>query len=206
MARIGKIARLPGGIRSQLNSRLQEGGEGKQITQWLNSLPEVKAVLAERFDRRPISEQNLSDWRQGGFEEWLAYQDLLAQAAELAANRRELEAAAPGQSPADLLADAVSFRYAAILAGQGPELDEKSLLQLRALDRVCQTVVYLRRSDQNAARLNTGGGPLGPFVPSFPCRARRRGRRPSHPDSESGRVVPGVVPFRTFVLRRGGGL
>jgi hypothetical protein len=85
-------------------------------------------------------------------------------------------------------------------------LDEKSLLQLRALDRVCQTVVYLRRSDQNAARLNTGGGPLGPFVPSFPCRARRRGRRPSHPDSESGRVVPGVVPFRTFVLRRGGGL
>jgi len=31
MARIGKIARLPRAVRSQLNSRLQNGEEGKQI-------------------------------------------------------------------------------------------------------------------------------------------------------------------------------
>ena len=72
MARIGKIARLPGGIRSQLNSRLQDNVEGKQIVQWLNSLPEVQKVLAKNFDGRPINEQNLTDWRQGGYEEWLA--------------------------------------------------------------------------------------------------------------------------------------
>ena len=55
MARIGKIARLPGDIRSQLNSRLQDGAEGRQIVRWLNSLPEVKEVLAEHFDGHPIT-------------------------------------------------------------------------------------------------------------------------------------------------------
>ena len=153
MARIGKIARLPGDIRAQLNSRLQDGGEGRQIVHWLNSLPEVKEVVGQKFDGRAINEQNLSDWRQGGYEEWLAHQDMLAQAVELAAHRQELEAVAPGQSPADHLAAAISFRYGAILAAQGPELDEKSLTQLKALSRICQAVVKLRRSDHNAARL-----------------------------------------------------
>jgi hypothetical protein len=152
MARNGKIARLPRAVRSQLNSRLQEGEQGKQIVQWLNSLPEVQAVLSESFSGHPVTEQNLSDWRQGGFEEWRVCQDLLAQAAELAAHRQEMEAVAPGQTPADLLAEAVAFRYGAILAGQGPELDEQALTQLNALGRVCRAVVQLRRSNQHAAR------------------------------------------------------
>jgi len=153
MARIGKIARLPRAVRAQLNSRLQDGAEGKQIVQWLNSLSEVKQLLADKFDGRPISEQNLSDWRQGGYEDWLAHQDITAQAAELAANQQELAAVLPGQSLPDHLAAAVSFRYAAILAAQGLELDEPALCQLKALGRMCQAVVKLRRSDQNAVRL-----------------------------------------------------
>jgi len=153
MARIGKIARLSRAVRAQLNSRLQDGAEGKQIVLWLNSLPEVKELLADKFDGRPINEQNLSDWRQGGYEDWLAHQDITAQAAELAANQQELAAALPGQSLPDHLAAAISFRYAAILAAQGLELDEPALRQLKALGRVCQAVVKLRRSDQNAARL-----------------------------------------------------
>jgi len=59
MARIGKIARLPGDIRAQLNTRLQDGAEGKEIVLWLNSLPEVKEVLVKMFDGRPINDQNL---------------------------------------------------------------------------------------------------------------------------------------------------
>jgi hypothetical protein len=98
MARIGKIARLPRLIRSELNSRLQDGQEGKQIVLWLNSLPEVKALLAQSFDARPINEQNLSDWRQRGYEEWLARQDLFAQARQLAADWQELQSVAPGHS------------------------------------------------------------------------------------------------------------
>ena len=153
MARIGKIARLPRLIRSELNSRLQDGQEGKQIVLWLNSLPEVKAVLAESFDARPINEQNLSDWRQRGYQEWLARQDLFAQARQLAADRQELQSVAPGHSFTDHLADALAFRFGALLAAQGLELDPPSLRQLRALGRVSQTVVKLRGADQNAARL-----------------------------------------------------
>ena len=153
MARTGKIARLPHAVRSQLNLRLLDGEEGKPIVQWLNSLPEVQAVLAGQFGGRPINEQNLSEWRQGGHQEWLARQDMLAQAAELAAHRQDLESVAPGQSFADHLAAAISFRFGAILAAPGPVLDDKSLTQLKALGRICQAVVKLRRGDHNAARL-----------------------------------------------------
>jgi hypothetical protein len=153
MARIGKIARLPRDIRAQLNSRLQDGHEGKTIVTWLNSLPQVKRLLAKNFDGHPVTESNLSDWRQGGYEEWLAHQDMLVQAQELAVNRRELEAAAPGRSLTDHLSDAVSFRFGAILAAQGLEFDDAARQQLRILGRLCQAVVKLRRSEQNAARL-----------------------------------------------------
>jgi hypothetical protein len=44
-------------------------------------LPEVKERLTEKFEGRPINEQNLTNWRQGGYKEWLAHQEILAQAA-----------------------------------------------------------------------------------------------------------------------------
>jgi hypothetical protein len=153
MARIGKIARLPRDLRHQLNTRLQDGAEGNTLLPWLNALPEVQALLAARFDARPINDQNLSAWRHGGYQEWLAHQDILAQAQELAARRQELQAAAPGQSFSDHLAAVLAFRYAALLAAPGVELDDDALRQLRALGRASQSVVQLRRSDQNAARL-----------------------------------------------------
>ena len=153
MARNGKIARLPRDIRSQLNTRLQDGQDGPQVLPWLNSLPEVKKVLAARFDDRPINEQNLSDWRQGGYEDWLAQENVLAQVAELVDNEDALEDVAPGKSLSDHLVAAASFRFAALLASQGRQFDESARGQLRLLTRLCQAAVKLRRSDQNAARL-----------------------------------------------------
>ena len=44
----------------------------------------------------PVPHAGPADWRQGGYEEWLAHQDILVQAEELAANRKELEAIADG--------------------------------------------------------------------------------------------------------------
>jgi hypothetical protein len=49
---------------------LQNGEPGKQLVQWLNGLPEVQAVLAAQFQGQPIVAQNLSRWKQGGYEEW----------------------------------------------------------------------------------------------------------------------------------------
>src|ERR1700735_2174125 len=72
MTRTGKIARLPREIRDQLNQRLNDGQSGRRLVTWLNSLPEVQQVLAANFDGRPLTEQNLSEWKAGGYLDWLA--------------------------------------------------------------------------------------------------------------------------------------
>jgi len=76
-SRIGKMARLPLAIRQELNQRLQNGEPGKDLIPWLNSLPEVQAVLAAQFSGQPIVKQNLSAWKQGGYEDWEEEQSAL---------------------------------------------------------------------------------------------------------------------------------
>jgi len=71
MTRIGKIARLPHKIRDELNSRLLDGHRAKDLVPWLNSLDETKRLIDFAFNGNPISEQNVSDWRQGGYQDWL---------------------------------------------------------------------------------------------------------------------------------------
>jgi hypothetical protein len=96
---------------------------------------------------------NLSRWRNGGFQEWLARQDLLPEAGELVAIHEEIRSATRGGSLADHLSTAVSFRLAAILGASGLELDEKALAQLRALLPLSQTIVKMRQGEFAAARL-----------------------------------------------------
>jgi hypothetical protein len=73
--RHGKIARLPKEIREQLNRRLENGWRGAKLVKWLNELPPVKEVLREEFNGRAISEQNLSQWREGGYLDWVRHQE-----------------------------------------------------------------------------------------------------------------------------------
>lgn len=70
VTRKGKIARLPRTIREELNQRLHDGKTAGEILPWLNALADVKAVLERSFDGEPISDQNLTNWRQGGFLDW----------------------------------------------------------------------------------------------------------------------------------------
>ena len=152
MARHGKIARLPLSIRTQLNTRLQDGEEAKQIVGWLNSLPAVQKVLAQHFQARPINEPNLSEWRHGGFAEWLAHENLHAHTLELADRSVQLPTAAPVHPYTDHLAAAVAFRLAALLARPGDSLDEQATAETSALTRVCRAVVHLRRSEHENAQ------------------------------------------------------
>jgi hypothetical protein len=69
-ARKGKIARLPRKVRDELNQRLDDGQPGSQVLPWLNAMPEVQAVLDRHFGGASINDQNLSDWRLGGFRDW----------------------------------------------------------------------------------------------------------------------------------------
>jgi len=73
--RTGKIARPPHPIREQLNRRLESSEDYEPILNWLNALPQARQVIDDHFAGRPISKQNLSDWRSGGFSEWQDRQD-----------------------------------------------------------------------------------------------------------------------------------
>lgn len=77
ITRNGKIARLPKAIRDRLNQQIQDGVPGKDLVRWLNCNSEVRDVLLNHFNARDITEQNLSEWKQGGYQDWLAHQDRL---------------------------------------------------------------------------------------------------------------------------------
>jgi hypothetical protein len=81
--RNGKIGRLPRDIRRELNQRLERSEQSPQLLGWLNALPEVQEIVKNDFAGAPISKQNLSQWRLGGFQEWLARQDLCEEAGDL---------------------------------------------------------------------------------------------------------------------------
>jgi PAS domain-containing protein len=109
---------------------------------------------------RPISEQNLSEWRKGGYRDWLARQDTLAQVRELVADAGELAHTTDG-ALADHLATVVESRYAAALADWQGEPTGEFRRKLRALRGLCQDIVELRRSDHSAARLKIEQERLG---------------------------------------------
>ncbi|WP_414664866.1 hypothetical protein [Horticoccus sp. 23ND18S-11] len=130
-ARTGKIARLPLAIRNEVNRRLRENEPGPKIIGWLHTLPEVLKVLDDYFREEPISPQNLSEWRQGGFVEWLDRLEQVERTKELAAYGYELAKNNNGGA-----ADGV----AAITGGQFLEIFEslnvdaqKALLQEKPL-------------------------------------------------------------------------
>lgn len=148
----GKIARLPRDLRHQLNRRMADGEPGIRLVEWLNSLPEVQRVLVSDFGGREISEQNLSEWKLRGHQEWLARQEMLTCARELAGDAAEISEAAEG-SLADHLSVVLSSRYAALVSGWNGEMNDEFRRKARALRALCQDIVELRRGDHCAERL-----------------------------------------------------
>jgi len=72
--RLSKIARLPAKTREELNRRLHDGELSRTILPWVNSLPKTQKVMAELFNGKPITHQNLSEWRRAGYQDWLFHQ------------------------------------------------------------------------------------------------------------------------------------
>jgi hypothetical protein len=150
--RTGKIARLPFNIRRDLNVHLDNNQPGPAILEWLNSLPETKEVLDGFFDGRPISEQNLSEWRKGGYEDWLRLEEARRIASAMREEGEQLDCAmgqdALSERLSTLLSVELAVRAKARLAEAANEDERwKRLVEImRELDR-------LRRSDQRAARL-----------------------------------------------------
>lgn len=152
MTRNGKIARLPKTVRDQLNRRLLDGEQGKKLVAWLNGLPEVQDVLEVEFDSRPVTEQNLSEWKKGGYEEWCQAQDSIDFASALSEEAEEVEAAAGGQAMIDRVASIVSVSLGRVLRDLSGKAS-RSARARRELLEIANTLVSLRRSHQHAERL-----------------------------------------------------
>jgi hypothetical protein len=151
--RNGKIARLPREIREELNQRLERSEPGSQLLAWLNALEEVREVLKDEFDGVPISKQNLSEWRQGGFEEWLARQDLWAKVLKVKDFAGDL-----GEDRDNVVADDVATvmaaHYAALISDWDGEVDAKFEARARMLNGLCRGVVQLQRGMHRAKKEN----------------------------------------------------
>ncbi len=152
-SRNGKIARLPKAVREQLNRRLEDGETARSLVEWLNGLPEVQALVQREFGGHAIREQNLSQWKNGGYQDWLRHQEALELAGMLHEQAEEMEAqaGAEGQIPMnEVLSLWLSARYALatreVAAAEGPEA-------WKLLRQLCGDVAKLRRVEQQEERL-----------------------------------------------------
>ena len=152
-ARRGKIARRPAHLRRQLNLRLENNEPAETILPWLNALPETQHILAAQFHGAPITPQNLSEWRQGGFREWLLLQELMDHAARLHENLSDLPAGEPA-ALADDLVTALAARYAALLNSWDGELTPAFEAKIKFLRGLSQDITRLQKSLHHAAQAN----------------------------------------------------
>jgi hypothetical protein len=142
--RNGKIARLPKEVREQLNHRLENGWRGVRLVKWLNELPAVKEVIREEFHGRPIRAQNLSDWRQGGYADWLKHQDSREGMRWAIERAEQLEEGSGDEDFCEHLARIVTVEVAAQMQRLDQIEDPKE--RWRQLREVCAELWKLRNS------------------------------------------------------------
>src|SRR5439155_19213144 len=118
---------------------------------WLNALPEVRSVLAADFQGRPIQPWNLTEWKQGGYRDWLVAQDALNLARNLE-DQHSLGHQSLAQPFAAKLAQWAALYYAS--AAQHLVADERRPEHRWArLRELCADITRLRRGDLYAERL-----------------------------------------------------
>jgi hypothetical protein len=147
----GKISRLPLEIREQLNHRLADGQTGALILPWLNSLPEVQAILNDHFDSQPIDDGNLHQYRKRAFREWQMQRAALEFAVRPAPAGSQ--AAQLAVSPLlERLVQYISLRLAA--AAQPAPIPEDPEADLREIRSFVTDIVSLRRGDLISRRIS----------------------------------------------------
>ncbi len=149
MSRTGKIARLLDELRRELNERLQDGEAGTELLEWLNGLPAVKRVLKQQFAGVPISAQNLSDWRQGGYEEWRETEELTEMIRRVRTQATDLECATPVSEGVAAVLSAELARMTVLGLKQAPDAETEA--RWERMERLLKQVDRLRRGDQRAS-------------------------------------------------------
>lgn len=150
MTRKGKIARLPRGIRDELNQRLDNGEQGVRLVEWLNGLPEVKKVLESDFEARPITDGNLAEWKNGGFLDWQAQQETVSLVQEMKADGKEL---APSAELAELFTTVLVTHYAAAVQRSNADPAEGPRERAKRLGKSLRDMARLRRYELTRERV-----------------------------------------------------
>ena len=146
----GKIARLPRPVREALNQRLRDGEEGAGLLAWLNSLPETRKLLRQKFRKEPISQQNLSRWVQKGYRDWLRKQEAFEQMRQSMEEPGRFDEGGAGNLT-ERLAQWLAMRclieaHRLEEAGADPDLG--------VFGRLCRSLTSLRRGDHSVRRLD----------------------------------------------------
>jgi hypothetical protein len=146
---IGKIGRLPKDLRDELGQRIENGQPGTKIVHWLNHEPDVQEILKELFAGRPISEQNLSDWKQTGHVEWLRRQEARQAARQLTEQAEDLDEAVENRNLSDRFATVLTSEMTRLaLALLEPETDPEK--RWKRLCEIHRELSQLRRDDHRA--------------------------------------------------------
>jgi hypothetical protein len=152
MTRVGKIARLSQFVREQLNRRIEDGEPGCQVVKWLNGLTPVKEAMDEHFGGRPILEQNLSEWKQGGYKDWKRHQESRALVRDFLAEAEELEEEVGDRPLTDRLTETVALALAGLLR-DALHGEEKGPERRAAVLEVARELARLRRGDHEMDRV-----------------------------------------------------
>jgi hypothetical protein len=147
---LGKLSRLPAPLREQLNLRLANGDTGEAILSWLNALPEVQDILNTHFDGKPVTDGNISEYRQRGFRRWEMRQSALEFSAEAQADGPASNSV-PSEPLVNHLVHWISIRFAA--AAHTSTIADDPETELRQIRQFLADIVALRRGDLIARRI-----------------------------------------------------
>jgi hypothetical protein len=149
---VGKIGRLPKHIRDELGRRIEDGEPGRELVKWMNGHKYVQEILKEQFGGRPITEQNLSEWRQNGHPEWLRQEEARLVVLRLTEHSDDLEEAAEENEISARLASVLAVEFARLAM----TLLEKETDPEKRWQRLCEVhrvLSRLRRDDHQGVQI-----------------------------------------------------
>lgn len=162
-ARHGKVAVLPAKIREKVNQMLFDGKTMEAICAWLAKQKAARDALRERGYAEILIGQNISHWRKGGYQEWLAKKDQVNRLKELSTHAAELakagdltiaEGASAIASGSLLQLLEQTIRSLAASAESGKDLSPKKLATMtEALGDLVNAISKLRGLDNDAKKL-----------------------------------------------------
>jgi hypothetical protein len=152
MTRTGKIAGLPRHIRGQLNARFDKGEGGQPLLEWLNHLPEVTALANGQAGGSAVTEEDLRDWQQGGYQQWVRHQEACEVVRDLAEQAADLDNAAEDEPVSECLSPVLGTELArsakSLLAESTPPSE-----RWQRLREVLGEFARLRKGDQQSLRV-----------------------------------------------------